>query len=322
MKSSHKIQNQTVMITGGCGFIGSHLANKLLYLGEVRKVFVVDSLAYGTTQNLDIKDRRIKFIKFNLGTDPIGKLNKHLKECDLVFHLAAQKHNQSTKEPDAVYKTNIKGTAEIFEAAGKAGVKKIVFSSSLYAYGKTLRPAMKETDTPYPTTPYGISKLTGEHLLVYFGKKYNLNFVTLRFFFVYGPKQYPGLGYKSVIIKNFERILKNQPPIINGDGKQELDYIYIDDVIDAIIAATESDVSDETFNVGSGKGTSINHLTAEMLRVSGKKIDPTNAPSDWTARTSRVSNTTKIKKILGWKPRISLNVGLTKTHDWLRSQKS
>lgn len=317
----YSIRGSTVLVTGAGGFIGSHLVNSLLSLGAER-VFAVDSLVYGTTRNLDLKNKKLTFVKFDLGRDPIKNLEKYLRKSDFVFHLAAQKHNQSSKEPDAVYTTNIKGTADLFETAGKAGVKKIIFSSSLYAYGRMKPPAMEETDIPSPHTIYGISKLAGEHFLAYFGKLYNFDHVSLRFFFVYGPKQYPGLGYKSVIVKNFERLLEGQAPIINGDGSQSLDYIYVDDIVDAVTKVTESNVSGEVFNVGSGQSTKIKDLTKIMISVSDhKKISPTRAPADWTAGTARFSNTQKMKRVLKWQPRISLHEGLARTFEWLKSQK-
>lgn len=319
-KPSHnagRLRGSTVMVTGGCGFIGSHLVTALLRRG-VKRVVVVDSLEFGSRKNIDETDPRIRLIRFTIGTNPIARLKKHMRTCDILFHLAAQKHNQSLADPHAVYRTNIVGTADLFDLAGASGVKKVIFSSSLYAYGSMRLPAMREGDVPTPHTVYGISKLCGEHLLGYYGTKYKFPHIAFRFFFVYGPRQYPGLGYKSVIVSNFERLLRGEPPVVFGDGKQTLDYVYVDDVVQALLLGAGSSCSNEVLNVGSGRGTSINVLTKKMIAASRQKLSPVAGKPDWTAGTARVSNVQKIRRILHWTPRTTLAEGLAATAHWLK----
>ena len=195
----------------------------------------------------------------------------------------------------------------------------MVFSSSLYAYGRTNKPKYKESEIPKPNTTYGISKLAGENLLFHFNKKFQFDFINLRYLFVYGPKQYSGTGYRSVIVKNFERILKKQSPTIYGDGEQTLDYVYIDDVIKATITSMEKPLSEKTINIGSSKPTSINKLINTMLKVSGKQLKPVYLPPDETHGTYRVGNIQKAKKLLNFTPTTSLQQGLKNTFTWMKS---
>ena len=148
-------------------------------------------------------------------------------------------------------------------------IKKIVFSSSLYVYGKTKENGFSEKDPCNPHTIYGISKLTGEHLLSYFSQNFKLDYVVLRYFFVYGPYQYQGMGYKSVIVKNFQRLLQGKTPIIYGNGQQMLDYIYIDDVVNATILSLSDQFKNKCFNIGSNNGLSIKQLLNVMMEVYG-----------------------------------------------------
>jgi len=317
MKTSEHITGKIIAVTGGCGFIGSYLVQRLLDLGA-QKVIVIDSLEFGKKENINNSDPRVKLLVFKIGTDPIGRLEAELKDCDILFHLAAQKHNQSLKYPHAIYDSNIIGTADLYDLAGRCGVKKVIFSSSLYAYGKLSVPAMLETDLPTPKTIYGISKLGGEHLLQFFSEKYHFDHLIFRFFFVYGPKQYSGLGYKSVIVKNFERLLRSEAPIIYGDGQQALDYIYIEDVIDVLISGVTPTNRDEILNVGSGEAITVLELTKLMSEIAHYVAAPIYEDQDWTAGTVRLADISKIKNYLKWEPKTLLVTGLRETFNWLK----
>lgn len=312
-------KEHSVLVTGGAGFIGSHLVRRLLDLG-VKKVIVIDSFEYGIEENLP-EDDRIARIKHNIGIDSIVSLERLIKECAYVFHLAAQKHNQSLATPYAVYQTNIIGTADLFELAGKCGVKKIIFSSSLYSYGRTTLPPMREDDCVNPHTIYGISKVAGEQLLAYYANKYKYNYAALRLFFVYGPRQFPGMGYKSVIVKNFERLIREKRPIIFGDGNQSLDYVYVDDVINALVKVAENPVSGEIFNVGSGEATPISSLITLMKKIAESTAEIDYGPVDETQGTIRVSDIKKIGKIIQWQPTVTLEDGLERTFAWIKENK-
>lgn len=311
-----RLRGSGVMVTGGCGFIGSHLVRALLQNG-VERITVVDSLRYGKRENLLEAAERVTLIPFTLGTDPVTRLAEAMAGTDYLFHLAAEKHNQSKDTPDAVFQANVVGTHDLFELAATSGVKKIVFSSSLYAYGQMHAPAMVETDLPQPWTVYGISKLTGEHLLRHIKRVHGTPYTVLRYFFVYGPRQFAGLGYKSVIVKNFERIARGGAPIIFGDGEQSLDYTHVEDVVRASVLAMVRELPGDLYNVGSGEAISVKELTARMLSISGAALEPQTGPADWTAGTCRVADVARLQRDLGYQPTITLDEGLRSTYQWV-----
>lgn len=314
---SDSLKNAAVMVTGGCGFIGSHLTHALAARGA-KRVVVLDSLRYGKPENLGALAEQVEVVQYTLGESPEDVLKPALEGVTHLFHLAAEKHNQSKDSPARVYQSNIVGTHTLFENAVEAGVKKIVFTSSLYAYGRMTGAPFVESEVPQPRTVYGISKLAGEHVLAHFGQTQGTAWNVLRYLFVYGPKQFAGLGYKSVIMKNFERILSGEPPVILGDGAQELDYVFVDDVVEATLMAMESPLTNEVLNIASGHGTRIDDLTEAMLRVSGSTLLPTYGPADWTHGSRRVGNAERAAEVLGWRATTPLDVGLRRTFDWIR----
>lgn len=309
------------LITGGAGFIGSHLADYLLNLGAA-EVRVLDNLRCGKWSNLSEAEATGKVVRFEQDLALMGP--EDFRECldgvDYVYHLAAEKYNQSVGTPEQVIAVNITGTHRLCQAAVAAGVKKLVFTSSLYAYGRLALPPMVETQPPEPWTIYGMTKVAGENLMRHFAKTEGLATTTFRLFFVYGPRQFAGMGYKSVIMVNFERILQGQAPVIFGDGEQSLDYVYIGDVVRALGLALSPAVDGEIFNIGSGRAISVNDLTAQMLSVSGASLRPVSAPADWTAGTCRVSNPDLAREKLGWEAEIPMPDGLGRVLHWMNPQ--
>jgi UDP-glucose 4-epimerase len=316
-----QVANSTIMVTGGCGFIGSHLVRRLVTLGA-RRVVVIDSLRYGDRSNLAGSKGAIEIVPHTLGSDDPALLGEKLRGVNYLFHLAAEKHNQSKDSPVQVLRSNIDGTFSLFDAAARNGVEKIVFTSSLYAYGRTAGAAFVESELPQPRTIYGISKLCGEHLLAYTHAAHGTAYNVLRYLFVYGPRQFAGMGYKSVIVKNFERLLAGERPTVYGDGQQSLDYVFVDDAVEATIAALESDVSGEVFNVGTGNATTVDQLIDLMIRLSGRAAAKQFEPPDWTAGSHRVGDISKIRRLLGWAPRTSLADGLAQTFAWMESERA
>jgi UDP-glucose 4-epimerase len=261
----------------------------------------------------------VRVIKLNLGAGAGERLGGELREVDYLFHLAAEKHNQSLDNPLKVIDANIAGTHELLAAAQQSGVKKVVFTSSLYACGRISGPPFAETELPHPQTVYGLSKLAGEHLCAYFQAKFGLASVVLRCWFVYGPKQFARQGYKSVILKNFERLLNGKSPVINGDGRQILDYIFVDDVVELALRAMRMPVDGEIINICSGQGTSVLALTELMQRVAETGYLPVFAPPDCTHGSSRVGDPSRMRALLQYRPMTRMETGLRRTLDWIRS---
>jgi UDP-glucose 4-epimerase len=287
-----------------------------------QRVVVVDSLRYGNAANLgsDVERGRVELVRFTLGTDPIDTLAPHMRGVGYLFHLAAEKHNQSRDDPESVLRANVNGTCALFELAARSGVGRTVFSSSLYSYGRATGAPMTETEPLLPATIYGISKLCGERLLAHFTRTTSMQGSVLRYFFVYGPRQFAGMGYKSVVLRNFERVLGGQPPVIFGDGRQSLDYVFVDDVVEATLRCMESPTAGHTCNVGSGVAISINELTTAMLGVAGSPLVPVHAEADETAGSCRVANVAHLQSVLGWTPRVPLEEGLRRTLAWMKEE--
>jgi UDP-glucose 4-epimerase len=214
-----------------------------------------------------------------------------------------------------VVDVNISATRRLFEAAARTRVRKVVFTSSLYAYGSVGPDAMRESDIPVPTTVYGVSKLAGEQLLHVAAGASNLSWSVARLFFVYGPRQYAAGGYKSVIVSNFERLRQGGRPLVLGDGKQSLDYVYVDDAVDALVALADPEHDGLVCNIGSGRAVSVADLTEAMLDVAGLDVEPIWGPADWTAGSRRVADVDLARDALGWSATTTLHDGLTRVWD-------
>lgn len=297
------------LVTGGCGFIGAHLVNRLLLSGF--KVVVIDDLRTGDIARLSISNN-LKIHQSSITNLGEANLSKILKETTHLFHLAAEKHNSSLLTPEKLVTTNIVETEILLRLASRCGVPNIVFTSSLYAYGGMGPYAMNETDELNPTTLYGFSKSTGENLLKFYSRKNSINAKSLRLFFTYGPNQFAVGGYKSVIIKSFELISAGKRPQVNGSGNQALDYIFIDDVVDAIIKSSNQNPGYEFYNVCNNKAISILDIMNLITEITGVKgFD--QQPPDWTENSRRFGSNAKIIDSIGWNPKIDIVEGLTKT---------
>jgi UDP-glucose 4-epimerase len=304
-------EGRTVLVTGGCGFLGSRVVERLVACGA--RVRVLDRLSQGPPTRLAPS---VELVRCVLGQTPPEDLEAPLSGVEYVFHFAAEKHSQERPDAAAILQTNVAGTWALVEAAARAGVRKVVFASSLYACGRMTAPALREDEPSRPTTVYGISKLAGEGLLEHAWRARSLASVALRYFFVYGPGQRAGQGYRSVVWSNLQRLIRREPLVVRGDGEQTLDYVYVDDAVEAALVAMAKDVSGEVLNVGSGRGVTINRLTEMMLSLeAGGRT--TSAPADETAGTSRVADIEKIGRLLGWAPKVALEEGLARTHAWL-----
>jgi UDP-glucose 4-epimerase len=302
----------TALVTGAAGFIGSHLVERLVGDG-----WSVRGLDDGRTGDWDRVKVPVDRLDSSLEMMSSDDLRVACGGVSLLFHLAAEKHNTPGVTADRTVAVNIAATARLFDAAGAEGVAKIVFASSLYAYGSLGPRVMSESDIPAPQTVYGVSKLAGEHLLRVAERNHGVEWSVARLFFVYGPHQLAQGGYPSVIVRNFGRVRRGEPPVVNGDGAQALDYVYIDDCVDGLVALAHSEHHGLIVNLASGRPTTIIDLTMAMLDASRSSLEPVQGPADWTAGTVRFGSTERASALLGWSASTSLDLGLRRVWESL-----
>jgi UDP-glucose 4-epimerase len=305
----------TALVTGAAGFIGVHLIERLLGAGA--RVRGLDDERSGDWSRVDPGVERVVAPLESLDD---GSLDRLVDGVDVVFHLAAEKYNSPRATPETILRVNVDATRRLFSAAARAGARKVVFTSSLYAYGSLGPESMRETDVPAPTTMYGVSKLAGEHLLRVVGREHGLRWTVARLFFVYGPRQFAEGGYKSVIVVNYERLRRGERPLIHGDGAQTLDYVYVDDAFDALIETAADAHHGRVYNVSSGRGVSIAELTRLMQRAAGTDLEPVHDEADWTAGTHRVGNPSLASTELGWRAATPIEDGVRRVWDWLQAE--
>jgi UDP-glucose 4-epimerase len=306
-----KLQKK-VVITGGAGFIGASLANSL---SKDFHVLALDNLAAGNWDRLNANVEKKVLDIFNASPK---ELNNSLEGAEFLCHLAAVKLHNTNNSSEEIIRTNIIGTKNLLEAAGQSGIKRVLFTSSLYAYGSLGPRIMREIDIPAPSTVYGSSKLIGEQMMLAASSKYGLSVVSARLFFVYGPGQFAEGGYKSVIVKNCERLLSGKPAIICGSGSQALDYVYIADCIDALSSLLFSEFTG-TYNISSGGSISVNNLVKTIGKFS-KYFKVEYRTADWTEGSIRFGDNLKIRTDLGWTPNTQILEGLKKTWDYYSMQ--
>ena len=304
------------LVTGGAGFIGRHLVDKLIT--DYSEVIIIDS---GQTGQLASIAKEARLINVDLDSYEINDFMEILHGVDHVFHLAAQKHNTADISPRKMISTNVLSTYNLIIASAQSKVKRFVFTSSLYTYGNLGPRIMNEGDLPKPSTLYGSSKLMGENILRFAEKQYGLNWNVARLFFIYGPGQFAGSGYKSVIVKNFERIRDGMPVIINGDGNQSLDYLYVQDAVKGIRELANCKIQNKIFNVSSGSLISISDLLLLMEKASSKSVDRIYQSADWTSGSKRFGDNSLMREKLGWEPTVSMFDGLKKTWNFINNSK-
>jgi UDP-glucose 4-epimerase len=294
------------VVTGGAGFIGSHVAAALVARGD--EVDVVDNLSTGKRENVP---EGARLHEYDI-REPLGELFSELRP-DACFHLAAQADVRvSVERPDFDADVNVLGTIRVLEACRSRGTR-VVFSSTGGAiYGECERPA-REDDPLQPLSPYGTSKLAGEQYLATYNRLHETRHVTLRYGNVYGPRQDPH-GEAGVVAIFFNRLREGMAPRIFGDGLQTRDYVYVDDVVAATLGALARDSG--VFNVGTGSETSVVELFQACRRVSGSEVEPEYAPPRLGELQRSVLDVTLAGRELGWEPRHALDDGLRATWSW------
>ena len=303
-----------VLVTGGAGFIGSHIVDRLVQEGH--KVSVIDNLSTGKTENLN---REAEFYKLDIENPRIEKVLKKEKP-EVICHLAAQMDvRRSVADPAFDAKTNIIGMINLLEYAVRNGARKVIFSSTGGAiYGEGGHYPTAEDHPARPVSPYGISKLTGEHYLFYYQVMYGLNYTALRFANIYGPRQDP-FGEAGVVAIFTKKMLKNDQPLINGNGMQTRDYVYVEDVVNAVMLALENNVND-TFNVGTGVETTVNDLFRLLVELTGSNVREMHGPAKKGEQMRSCLSFDKIKKTMEWEPSIPLRTGLANTVEFFRGR--
>jgi len=312
-----KLANSRVLVIGGAGFVGSHIVDQLLE-EPVREIVVLDDFVRGTRANLRdaVKDPRVKVVEGSITN--LELLQELMQGTDCLFHLAALWLFECVHQPRSALEVNVVGTFNVIEAAQKAGVKKVVYSSSASVYGDALFTPMTE-DHPFNNrTMYGATKIAGEQFFRAFYEQHKLDYVALRYMNIYGPRMdYKGT-YVSVIMKVLDRIDQGQAPIIFGDGSQAYDFIHVDDVARANILAMKSEATDECFNVGMGIKTTIDELVNHLLELTGSNLKPEYRPQEQMFVTHRVGSTQKAEQMLGFRATIALKKGLDSVVTWRR----
>jgi UDP-glucose 4-epimerase len=305
-----------ILVTGGAGFIGSHVVDRLLK--EDYEVTVIDNLTTGRKENIahNQKRKNFHFVKGDIRNTALVK--KIVSDIDAVFHQAAfVSVPRSLENPILTNKINISGTLNLLEACRNSNVKRFIHASSCAVYGQTETLPHHEKLKPQPISVYAASKLAAETYVEVYHKVYGLNTICLRYFNVYGPRQTHG-PYSGVITKFINRLLENKPPVIYGDGTQTRDFIYIEDIVEAnMLALQKKNVTGEVFNIATGKQTTINKLSTMLLEIMKKTylkpIYMNPRPGDIKHSYADI---TKAKKLLQYKPKISLKQGLTKLVEW------
>lgn len=313
-----------VLITGGAGFIGSHITERLLKDGHF--VRVLDNFSSGKPENLPFTTHYAQRTTpnatcYELINGDIRDYNTCLRACDnidYVLHQAALRSvPKSLTKPHEYNEVNIDGTLNILEAALKSKVKRVVLASSSSVYGNTTRFPEKETDLPLLISPYALTKLAAEYYSRVFSENYGLETVNLRYFNVFGPRQSLDDEYAVVIPKFITCMLKDQSPPVHGTGKQSRDFTYIDNVVQAnILAATTPGIQCEVFNVACGKDNSVLDLVDTLNNVMGKAIKPIFEPTRPGDVFRTLADISKAEKLLGYKPRVDFEEGLSRTAEW------
>jgi UDP-glucose 4-epimerase len=310
-----KALDSTVLVTGGLGYIGSHVVPELL--GRGWRVRILDNnyrsdkaaaAAFRELDGVEIIEGDVRYANAVEGA---------MRGVEAVVHLAAVCLNKSISDPQESLDVNLLGTQNVIDAASRASVRRFVYASSASIYGNPTSLPMFESDKPAPITPYCIAKLAGEQLLSFYGERSKMSWLALRFFNVYGPGQQTDAYYTSVILTFLRRIASGEPPVIDGRGQQSMDFVHVTDVARSVGLALDSDASGEALNVGTGTQTTVADLADHLIRALGVDVRPQFRPREVLV-SQREASTERIREVLGWEPEIGLTEGLASVVEHLK----
>jgi len=308
-----------VLVTGGAGFIGSHLVEGLLARGD--EVAVIDDLATGMVKNVADAAR---FIEADVGDE--AALAEAVDGCEVVFHEAALGSvTRSVAQPRVSDRANVAGTVAVLDAAQRAGVRRVVLASSSSVYGGAEQVPTPESAPSRPRSPYAVTKLAGEHYARVFWELHGLETVCLRYFNVFGPRQRPDTQYAAVIPLFVEALLAGEAPVVHGDGRQSRDFTYVADTVAANLLAAEAPAeacAGRAFNIARGRPSSLLDLLAALTAELGVEVTPVHAPARAGDVRHSHADIAEARSRLGFEPSVSLEDGLARTLAWFRSRRS
>jgi nucleoside-diphosphate-sugar epimerase len=308
------------LVTGGAGFIGSHLARALIDRGEA--VRIADDLSTGKAENLALLEGRAEVLTGDLAD--VAFAREATRGVDLVLHQAAiPSVPRSVADPLTSHRANLDATLAVLVGAHEAGVRRVVYAASSSAYGDTPELPKREDMATNPLSPYALQKLVGEQYLQMFTRLYGLDTVSIRYFNVFGPRQDPSSPYSGVIALFVTRLLAGLPPIIIGDGEQTRDFTYVDNIVDGVLrAATATGVAGRVINVATGRQISINQLAQTLQELVGSDLTPIHTEARPGDVRDSLADIALARQLLGYEPLVSFEEGLRRTLEWYRSSVS
>lgn len=308
-----KSRRSTVLVTGGLGYIGSHVVRDLLERGW--RVRVIDNRyrcdpatasEIAALDGVEVVEGDIRYAHMVEST---------MQGVEAVVHLAAVCMNKSIADPTESLDVNLMGTQNVLDAASRASVRRIVYASSASVYGNPTTLPMREDDKLAPITPYCVAKLAGEQMLDFYARRANLSWLALRFFNVYGPGQPTDAYYTSVVVTFLNRLAAGEAPVIDGRGDQSMDFVHVSDVARSVGMALDSEASGRALNVGTGRQTTIAELAETLVRLLGSDVQPIYRPREVLV-TRRVASIERIEEVLGWRPQVDIEEGIASVLEW------
>jgi nucleoside-diphosphate-sugar epimerase len=302
------------LVTGGAGFIGSHIVDELVRRGH--SVVVLDNLSTGKESNLASVRKKIELSTGSV-TD-LAAVQAACRGADYVVHLAARTSvPRSVADPVDTNHANIDGTLNVLVAARDAKVRRFVFAASSSAYGDTPTLPKVETMQPAPISPYGVTKYVGELYAQVFGRVYGLENASVRYFNVFGPRQDPTSQYSGVLSQYMLAVIEGKPPVVYGDGEQSRDFTYVENIVDETLRACEAPgASGKVFNGGTGSRITLNEVLKQLEKITGKKIQAKYEPPRTGDILHSQADISLARKVLGYEPAVLFEHGLKRTWDW------